>query len=642
MKTSRTLYFCFGLAVLTGSFLLLFMNSAMAQKEALVPLRYHPRVNAKSNAAFVREKAHRRATSLSLPFFDDFYQSAIYPDPNLWQDDAVFINSTYPRYAVTVGVATFDGTDSVGRPYSNVVGASGPADRLTSNPIDLSGLSSDSSVYLSFYYLSGEYGEAPTAPNDSLGVLFLDTSGNWNVKWAVVADTVSTLRQVFIKVDSQYLNANFQFRFQSFGNLNGANDTWHIDYVKLDKNRDTTAEQTIKEMAYEFMPPSLLKAYYVMPYYQFDSTDLADTVAVTVRNNFINTTTDIVDFYDASVVNTGDHIASFNGPSRDFGPLTENVIKYPKFNIPDTLSGDTIIIKVDYHFDVSAEAGLSPRVLANNSVTHQQVFSNFYAYDDGVPERGYWVEGLTDYKMAVKYGLRKPDTLQAIKLQFFPVQADNNLATFSICVWKNFSRNTIYDTTSLIYQQTGLKIEDLVREFGVDTLNGYFYAPIHPEFLKSGYSYPLVLSDTFAIGLIVQDQESLTVGFDRNNNRSAYNFYVDGLTKWRQSDIPGTMIINPVMGKALPGYLTPVVQQHNMGYELHLYPNPARQTLYVDGIRGKSLLEFYTLQGNLILQEVVNASGYVDISRLPAAAYLLRVTDTQSKQTGTSKFIKVE
>ena len=422
----------------------MFFFTAFAQEEQLVPFKFHPRMNEVTNNAFKQKKANRRVAALSLPFFDDFYQTDIYPNPALWQDNVVFINSTYPKETITVGVATFDGTDANGKPYNINANPnlSFPADTLTSNPINLSGLTNDSNVFLSFYYLAGDFGEAPSAPNDLLTVQFLDTTGNWNITWQKTADGISKMRQVFIKVDSQYLNANFQFRFQSFGNITGANDTWHVDYVKLDKDRDTAAERNIKEMAYEFLPPSLLKQYYVMPYHQFDTTDLADTVNVLVRNNFYNTV-DFQDFYDATVVNTSTNIATYSGPSIDFDTLTRNVVKYSKFNIPTDIVGDTIIIKVDYNFNTSAEASQPPKVLANNAVTHNQVFSNYYAYDDGTPERGYWVRNLDFYKMAVKYNVRNPDTLQAIKFQFFPVTANNNLATFSVCVWKNFTRRAV-------------------------------------------------------------------------------------------------------------------------------------------------------------------------------------------------------
>lgn len=624
-------------------YIILLASITFAQSEALISLPHHPKINEKSNQAFLQKKMHQRITALSLPFFDDFYQAEIYPNVALWQDNFVYINTTIPRETVTVGVASFDGTNANGIPYNTSgVLASGAADMLTSNPIDLSGLTADSNVYLSFYYLQGEYGESPAGQNDKFTVQFLDTSGNWNIMWQTSAAPVASLNQIFIKIDSIYLNGNFQFRFQSYGNLNGANDMWSVDYVKLDKNRDTAAERNIKEMAYEFLPPSILKDYYVMPYHQFDTADLADTVSVVVKNNFINTTTDIIDHYEATVLNTGSTIATFDGPSRDFSPLTENIIKYPKFNIPTNLTDDTVIIKIDYHFDVSAEAGESAAVLANNAMTHNQIFSNYYAYDDGTPERGYLVEGLANYKLAVKYNFRHQDTLQAIKLQFYPVVANNNLATFSVCVWKNIYRNTYYSDDKLIYKQSNLKIADLINEYGVDTLNGYFYVPIKPDFVLNGVQFPLVLSDTFAIGLIVDNQESLVVGFDRNTNRSQHNLFVDATTNWRESAISGTMIINPVVGKQLPENLTPIKETLAKNYAIKIYPNPTKNLIFIDGIKDKSNIEIYSIDGSLKKQLQLSFSNYVDVNDLPSGNYILKVTDTKSFQFGSAKFIKSE
>lgn len=619
--------------------------SAFAQKESLISLQQHPKKNLISNLDFQKKKASKRITALSLPFFDDFYQNEIFPNPGLWQDNFVFINTTYPKEAVTVGVASFDGTDANGKPYNvnanpNV---SLEADKLTSNPIDLDGLTSASNVFLSFYYLQSDFGERPVAPNDLLTVQFLDATGNWNTVWQTSADTVLRMRQVFLKVDSVYLNPSFQFRFLAFGNVTGANDIWHVDYVKIDKDRDTVAEKNIKEMAYEFLPPSLLKNYYVMPYHQFDSTDLKDTISLFVRNSFINATTDIVDFYEANVVNPPTNIASFSGPSRDFGPLTRNEIKYPKFNIPTDIIGDTITIKVDYRFDVSAEAGEPAKVLANNAVSHSQVFSNFYAYDDGTPERGYWLGDESDYRMAVKYWMRKPDTLQAIKMQLFPVRADNALARFSVCVWKNFGLRSVYNPNDLIYRQPNLKLQDLISEFGVDTLNGYYYAPLKPEFVLNGATFPLILSDTFAIGLIVDNPNSLTVGYDRNNNQSFFNYYVDvNSEKWTRSTFPGTMIINPIVGKGLPPYLTPVKETKSTRYDVKIYPNPVRDQLFIEGITENSLVELFALNGSLVKQFQLTQSGFISVNELPAATFVIKITNLKTNQTGVAKFVKSE
>ena len=200
--------------IITTYLFLLITIQLMAQKESLTPLTYHTKMNKSTNQSFLQQKAALRISAISLPFFEDFYQHDIYPNPALWQDNLVFINTTFPKETVSVGVATFDGTNASGVPYNTSGNTThGPADMLTSNPIDLSGLSGADNVFLSFYFIQGDFGESPAAPNDLLTVQYKDTSGNWNIIWQVTALDSASLQQVFLKVDSIYLNANFQFRF---------------------------------------------------------------------------------------------------------------------------------------------------------------------------------------------------------------------------------------------------------------------------------------------------------------------------------------------------------------------------------------------------------------------------------------------
>jgi hypothetical protein len=202
---------------------------------------------------------------------------------------------------------------------------------------------------------------------------------------------------------------------------------------------------------------------------------------------------------------------------------------------------------------------------------------------------------------------------------------------------------SVYNPSDIIYKESNIKIADLNREFGVDTLNGYYYAPIRSQFVMNGATYPLLLSDTFAIGLIVDNPNSLTVGFDRNNDRSSSNFFVDANTeKWTQSVIPGTMIINPVVGKPLPDYLTPVKEIKTKKYEVKIYPNPAKNQLFIDGISDKSLIEIYSLNGSLLKQTLLSNSDFISINELPVATYVIKITNLRTNQYGTSKFVKGE
>ena len=54
-----------------------------------------------------------------MPFFDDFSDYVGFPKSSLWIDNDVFVNRSYPINPINLGVATFDGLDSLGNPESN-------------------------------------------------------------------------------------------------------------------------------------------------------------------------------------------------------------------------------------------------------------------------------------------------------------------------------------------------------------------------------------------------------------------------------------------------------------------------------------------------------------------------------------------
>lgn len=79
-------------------------------------------------------------TPLSLPFWDDFatIKNGV-ADANLWQyANSVWINSGLGINPPSLNVATFDGLDSLGKPYNvNDVLAKGFADKMVSAPLRL-------------------------------------------------------------------------------------------------------------------------------------------------------------------------------------------------------------------------------------------------------------------------------------------------------------------------------------------------------------------------------------------------------------------------------------------------------------------------------------------------------------------------
>ena len=203
---------------------------------------------------------------LDLPFFDDF--STLVRDPNKWVDSGgVFINNEFGFEPISKGVATFDGFNEQGEPYdfSTVVSqAIGPADRLISCPIDLSG--GPNSTFLAFYWQLEGFGEIPDS-EDTLQVQLKDSTDTWQTVWTqiggnpidtvirrdtagMIIDTVVISRldsnfsfiQEFIPIeDLSFFHDDFQFRFIASGRLSGLYDVWNVDYVVLNNNINPAA-----------------------------------------------------------------------------------------------------------------------------------------------------------------------------------------------------------------------------------------------------------------------------------------------------------------------------------------------------------------------------------------------------------------
>ncbi|UOQ74883.1 hypothetical protein [Hymenobacter cellulosilyticus] len=121
--------------------------------------------------------ANRRA-ALSLPFFDDFStQPEGAPSTQRWEaGGGVLVNNRFVLAPPSRGAATFDGLNAKGLPRGSFFS---DTDTLTSQPIDLSGLTAASNVYLSFFWQAGNIVSAPTAASSSRPVFIqLEFLGN--------------------------------------------------------------------------------------------------------------------------------------------------------------------------------------------------------------------------------------------------------------------------------------------------------------------------------------------------------------------------------------------------------------------------------------------------------------------------------
>ena len=136
-----------------------------------------------------------------------------------WMDVSARRTQTFALNAPTIGVATLDGLDATGYPYSFVdVNTSGWCDTLTSMPLALNGYSAESNVHLMFYVQGGGLGNAPDPFEDQLILEFKsvdDVTGEvfWTEVWSTDSVSTDSFERFFVPVDQpMHLSNGFQFR----------------------------------------------------------------------------------------------------------------------------------------------------------------------------------------------------------------------------------------------------------------------------------------------------------------------------------------------------------------------------------------------------------------------------------------------
>jgi hypothetical protein len=628
-------------------FLFLLLPVVSFTQESLHPLEYNPVLRHLTASSGVRTIGTERDT-LCLPFFDDFSNlnafhdsvsvlcndtvyntqpSAVYPNYLFWMDSLAFVNNTYPILPPSYGVATLDGLRGNGRPHSDI-NVYGPADTLTSRPFYLGGSLVDT-VYLSFYYQPGGFGDFPE-DDDSLVLEFKDLTGDWNRVW-FARNTAGDFNQDFkvamvAVADPAYLYDGFQFRFRNRANVKGNNDHWHIDYVYMDEDR-TFSDTLFRDVSFTSPPTRFLKKYTTMPWKQFrdfQSDELNDNQFIQIINNFnaiINTSHQ----FRAFETWTGTEVAPLTAPiSINFDPFSTTFNTYSTFTIPETTPGydeDSLSITFEYRVD---PAGDIQRL--NDTMLYRQDFYNYFAYDDGTAEKAYALNG-TGSKLAIRFEANEPDTLKEIYIHWAYVDGPKSTLFFSLMVWSDI------DTTGISASETILYQADFLSPKYVDSVNGWYVYKL-TDFL--GNPTPVVVDDHFYVGWLQTQSDFLNVGFDANNDGSNHVFYTTG-GNWQRSEIPGAIMIRPQVGGNYSVYTD--LMDSPVSNNINIYPNPANNQIYIDySGAADSYITVYNMTGSVVQCELL--SPVIEIGSLASGMYILEIIDAQTGFAQRKQFIK--
>ena len=589
--------------------LILFFQISFAQ-EFVNPLVFNSQIPQKFSKSIFELNS-----SIELPFYDDFSNYLIYPKTSHWIDNDVFINRNYPVNPINIGVATFDGLDSIGRPRNlSSETVHGSSDYLTSRPIDLSNLSE---VYLSFYLQSTGLGNEPEF-NDIFMLEFLDADSVWQIIWDTTGYSLSDFEKINITInENTFLHNAFQFRFHNKATLSGNFDHWHIDNVLL--TDDLLLFNDIEDVAFVYETSQMLNFYSSIPWKHFDQNRavyMASNMDTWVRNNYMTTQSvdysydiytkdnDLIFHYPSTGPSRNDEIPPFqtdNFSYSDDSPaaITVGVSAFPSSSI-DLESNSFTIVQ-------SLATDDNDLFKVNDTLKYVQNFDNYYALDDGSAEASYGIN-VEGGMVAMLFNISENDTLKAVQIHFEENYEDSDGLAFSIILWNKES-----DIPSDVIYQSQI----FYPEF-TDFKNGFY------EYVLEN---PISVSGPVFIGWQQYYDEIINIGLDKNTINNDRMFYNLG-SGWNQSncaDCDGTWMIRPVFGS-----LTASSIENGLSNSFSVFPNPASSSVNVEYDEPHTI-SIISLSGKQVYKNFSEGRLNIDLQSFSKGVYILETKSNYQK-----------
>jgi len=573
-------------------------------------------------------KAGTAEEPVAIPFRDDFSDVDLYPATARWSDIQVYINNTFSDRQPSAGIATFDCLDHNGLLYDVASQAVFAADRLTSRAIDLAYQPADS-IFLSFLYEAGGISDLPEA-GDSLTLSFwAPAEEKWYSIWQATGKATDGFRTVILPItDPRFLMTGFRFMFTGYASLAGVlsepsqagnADLWNLDHILLDKGR-SVHDTVIHDVAMTLPLRSLVKEYEAMPWRHFRQAYLSamsPVAEINYRNNdtIVRNVTRHVTIRDMSnnaVVRDFDAGASNAAPLTDVTYEAPLLYTYNTASSPDTAQFIVTLSLITDDFDPKQ----------NDTLKYIQRFSDYFAIDDGTAEAGYGIngQGSRNAMAALRFRSFIPDSVTGIRLCFNDAYENANRQGFEIMVWADDNGRP-----GILLGSTDSKVA--AQGTG---LNGFQY-----------YSFekPVRVTDAFWIGWRQETEAFLNAGLDLNTpNAGRQYFSLSG--SWQQSQVPGTVMMRPVMKGS--GTQTSSDNGSLINDLYSLYPNPTDGYVTIipsDDAPDDFVIDVISVTGALVM--TLDRTENPDLSGLASGSYILLVKSTDGRPLSLLRVIKI-
>ncbi len=602
-----------------------FLASASVAQIIVKPLDLAPLNKAKTSATLQNH-------TIELPFWDDFSTSIGAIDTTWWTEGSQQQVIVKPGIGIdppSLGVATFDGVNSLGQPY--LPGPTdGGVDSLVSQNIDLTQVPTNlrSTVYLSFFYQFYGLGESPEE-QDSLILYFKNIDGLWDKIWPKQGENYATdptiFTEIFTQVNgTQYFHSEFQFMFKATGRQNGWLDNWLVDYVYMDKRRFAT-DNSYLDRAFTSPPTSIFNQYTAIPYDDFVAAVNQNVLFKPTQTKLRNLESDLqpieysVNLYDTlnnvliEQITTDQSLVLFQ---KDLVSVSSNSLNPTLLDAnADSLflmleysvnSGDKYLVDSIYNngvdtvfYDSLHVKEISLRV--NDTLRSYFNLHNYYAYDDGTAEYGAGINQ-PQGKLAVQFNVLEGKYLNRIDIYFPNVQGNQAGVPLELFVLNDFegNENSVRFQSNIAISHSGIN-----------------------EFITYELAIPIFVTDTFFIGFtnLSSNEDWLSVGLDKNTDSSDKIFVnVDG--RWTPNNtVQGSLMMRPYFTSTAPILGT----EEENPIDISIFPNPSNGRLHIKG--SYTSLNLIDVLGKRVPYEMRNNTElYFNVSS-PQMLILLIKTD---------------
>ena len=609
--------------------LLLFTSAFAFGQEVLVPLTGNAELVRQSKIWKANKSVMKSGDALPLPFVDDFSVDRFPGNEGgytvLWENRSATRNTGWGKNPPTIGVVSLDGADEMGYPY-NWGASHSPADTLMSLPIDLTA-GPDDGIGISFYYQpKGNNHFGPSVLDSLILEFYAPVLDQWFYAWSTadISDPDNFTFAYIPITQSKYLLEGFRFRFTNIADLQGALNTWNLDYIWLDQN-STNANDYNNDVAFVDQANTLLQTYTAMPrdHYATDPVGfMRDNISVLLRN--LNNGPRTLEGNQIRILFEGNEVGIYpNSNEPGIGAGATLTYEHNVAASPNNIVFDPSLSPDELEFEVQILHGVSDfsPTASNDTMRFKQNFYTHYAYDDGHAEYGYTVAN-NGASVAMKYLNYKSDSVFALYIYTMPITYDIENSIFNIKIWEDSGNGPGAEIAS----------EQVNVTFGLNEFQeSSVYKFAEPVYIPSG---------SFFVGYQQTNQnEGVKVGMDRNTNANLERLYYRTGSAWSASSQVGSLMIRPMFTSNGYEDITSSTKELSILNGIKVYPNPAGNFVNIQAETYTQLqVSVFDLSGRILINTRLSPNGKLEIQDLANGVYILNIQDETGK-CGSKKLI---